>query len=408
MTGIQWFATVVLGVSLAAVGFAYAAYPVLIWALSRLFGRRPVRPVATDAELPFVSLIIAAHNEEDAIEARVRNALASDYPADRFEVIVASDGSTDRTNRLVRRFDDPRVRLLAFDRRRGKAAVLNEAIPQADGDVVMLSDANTHTAPDAARLLAAWFLDPTVCAVCGKLVLVDRANGTNADGLYWKYETFLKLCESRLGALLGSNGAIYAVRKPAFVPLPPNTLVDDFVLPLLAKCRSGGRIVYDRQAVAVEETAADLGAEFRRRARIGAGGFQSIGLLGHLLHPAHGWVSLTFASHKVLRWLCPFFLLAALFANLALVNVTGFGWLLAAQVAFYLLAVAGQRLPLPARPRALKALRLPSMFVLMNAALFVGFLRWLRGTQTGVWQRTERAGLEAELDPVPTGNLVAR
>jgi cellulose synthase/poly-beta-1,6-N-acetylglucosamine synthase-like glycosyltransferase len=403
MSGSELIPIVVLVVSLAAVAYTYAAYPGLIWVLAHLFGRKPVRPAATDDELPFVSLVIAAHNEEDEIGPRVANALASDYPREKFEVLIASDGSTDRTNAIVREFDDPRVRLLAFSRRQGKSGVLNEAIPQADGDVVMLSDANTHTEPDAARKLAAWFLDPSVCAVCGKLVLTDRDGGQNADGLYWKYETFLKLCESRLGALLGSNGAIYAIRKPAFVPLPPGTLVDDFVLPLLARSRSGGRIVYDPGAIATEETAPDLGAEFRRRSRIGAGGFQSIGLLRGLLHPAHGWVALTFASHKVLRWLGPFFLIAALLANAALAHLPGFAELLAAQLAFYAAALITPRVPLPARPRALKLLRLPSMFVLMNAALFVGFLRWVRGPQNGTWQRTQRTAAE----PVAVGALTS-
>ncbi len=390
MDGWERLAVLALTLSLSAVIYTYAVYPGLIWVLARLFGRQPARPPATDATLPFVSLVIAAHNEEVEIGPRVANALASDYPADKFEVIVASDGSTDRTAAVARRFDDPRVRVLAFEKRRGKAAVLNAAIPEASGEVVMLSDANTHTAPDAARKLAAWFLDATVCAVSGKLVLTDPDGGTNADGLYWKYETFMKLAESRLGALLGSNGAIYAVRRSAFVPLPPGTLVDDFVLPMLAKIRSGGRIVYDRAAVAVEETPADLAAEFRRRVRIGAGGFQSIGLLHRLLHPAHGWVALTFASHKVLRWVCPFFLLLALAANAALAHHPEFAELLIAQLGFYAVAVAAHRLPLPARPRALKVLRLPSMFVLMNAALFVGFFRWAFTSQTGTWRRTER------------------
>lgn len=402
MDGWERLMVLALALSLATVVYTYAVYPGLIWVLARVFGRPPVRPAATDADLPFVSLVIAAHNEEAEIGPRVANALQSDYPADKFEVVIASDGSTDRTNAVVRQFADPRVRLLAFEKRRGKAAVLNEAIPQASGEVVMLSDANTHTAPDAARKLAAWFLDPAVCAVSGKLVLTDPAGGTNADGLYWKYETFMKLAESRLGALLGSNGAIYAVRRPAFVPLPPGTLVDDFVLPLLAKIRTGGRIVYDREAVAVEETPADLNAEFRRRVRIGAGGFQSIGLLRGLLHPSHGWVALTFASHKLLRWGCPFFLLLALLANAALAYRPEYAQLLVAQLGFYAAAAVGYRLPLPARPRALKVFRLPCMFVLMNAALFVGFLRWLFSPQTGTWQRTERRPAEvapAEVAP---------
>src|SRR5262245_28134456 len=302
---------IVLFASLGVVAYAYFGYPVLILLASRLFGREPDRPEVPDKDLPTISLLIAAYNEEAEIGRRIENALETDYPADKYEIVVASDGSSDRTNEIVRGYERFGVRLLAFPVRRGKATVLNDAIPQPLGAGVRLADANTFTHATAAQRLAGWFRDPKVGVVCGRLVLTDPATGKNVDSLYWKYETFLKKCEGRLGALLGANGAIYAIRKTLFQGIPGNTIVDDFVIPLLARERSGCRIVYDKEAVAVEETPARLKSEFHRRTRIGAGGFQSIGMLFRLLSPRNGWTSFTFASHKILRWLCPFALLAA-------------------------------------------------------------------------------------------------
>ncbi len=389
---------------LGVVGFTYLGYPAVIWVCSRVFGRRDAQRDHADADLPTVSLLIAAHNEELDIEARILNALALDYPKGKLEIVIASDGSTDGTNAIVRRYARHGVRLLAYPENRGKATVLNRSVPELTGEVVVLSDANTHMEPTAVRRLAARFADSSVGVVCGRLVLVDPRSGRNVDGVYWKYETFLKKCESRLGALLGANGAIYAIRRRLFPGVRSDTLIDDFVIPLDAKLRSGGRIVYDPAAVAVEDTAPTMRAEFRRRVRIGAGGYQSIGLLWPLLSPLNGWVAVTFFCHKILRWACPFVLLAALAANaLALGTPTG-NRLFAAQLGFYALAALGP--VLPARPRVLKYLRLPAMFVSMNLALFLGFFRWLFGSRTGTWARTERAAPTARpmppaADPVP-------
>jgi cellulose synthase/poly-beta-1,6-N-acetylglucosamine synthase-like glycosyltransferase len=173
-----------------------------------------------------------------------------------------------------------------------------------------------------------------------------------------------------------------------FPVVRPGTLIDDFVIPLEAKRQSGCRIVYDARAVACEETPATIRDEFRRRVRIGAGGFQSIGMLWRLLSPAHGWVALSFFFHKILRWACPFLLIGALLTNALLIGESSYGLLLAGQIAFYSLAIAGSRIP--ARPRFLRYFRLPTMFASMNAALFFGFFRWLLKPQTGVWVRTER------------------
>jgi cellulose synthase/poly-beta-1,6-N-acetylglucosamine synthase-like glycosyltransferase len=372
----------------ATVLYAYVGYPILIAVLARAFGRRPEPATVADDELPTVSLLVVAHNEEEVIEERVRNALATDYPSDRLEIVFASDGSTDATNEIVRRYATRGVRLLAFPRRRGKATTLNAAVASLTGEVILLSDANTHMDPQAARLLARWFRDPDVGAVCGRLVLTDPLAGGNVDGAYWKYETFLKRRESRLGALLGSNGAIYALRRSVFDPLPDNTIVDDFVIPLRAALQTGCRIVYDAAAVAREETPPRIGDEFRRRSRIGAGGFQSLGLLWPLLDPRRGWLAFTFLSHKVLRWVGPFLLAGALVGSALLSSHPFYRGCLLAQLIFYTLAAGG--VLLPSRPAPLKVVRLATMFTGMNLALFVGFVRWARGRQAAAWHRTVR------------------
>jgi cellulose synthase/poly-beta-1,6-N-acetylglucosamine synthase-like glycosyltransferase len=384
----------VFWISVGLVVLAYVGYPLAIYAASRLFGRRPTPPrdASNDgSNCPSVSVLVSALNEEKMIAERIENNLAQDYPADRLEIVVASDGSTDRTAGIVREFAERypgRVRLVDYPVRRGKATVLNESIPALASEIVVLSDANTFFEPPAIRRLVRWFDDPQVGVVCGKLLLVDPRSGKNVDSLYWRYENFLKACEGRLGALLGSNGAIYGLRRERYVPIAGDTIIDDFMIPLLIRLRHGLRTVYDVESIANEETPPDVSAEFRRRSRIGAGGFQSLTRLWPLLSPTYGWTSFAFWSHKVLRWLCPAFMALALLSNLLLLDQPLYRWLLAAQVAFYLAAILGNFVPgnhLPAR-----LLRLTTLFLSMNLALAVGFWRWIAGRQRGTWQRTAR------------------
>jgi cellulose synthase/poly-beta-1,6-N-acetylglucosamine synthase-like glycosyltransferase len=379
--------------------YHYALYPLIAWCLARALGRHAEAPAPQpDDRLPSVALLIAAHNEQAIIRPRIDNALDLDYPPRKLQIVIGSDGSTDRTAEIVRDVRDPRVRLLDYRQRRGKASVLNSALAELTSDVVVFSDANTFFDPQAVRKLVRWLDDPSVGSVCGRLVLTDPKTGGNADGLYWRYETFIKRCEGALGALPGANGAIYAIRREHYVPLSPQTMVDDLAIPLLARLRDERAIVYDGEAIAFEESAPEVASEFRRRARIGAGGWQAVRGFWPLLDPRRGWIALTFFSHKVLRWICPLALAGLLLCAAALCRHEMYRWLLAAQLLFYaasLLVMAA-----PSRLRLPKLLRLAGMFTSMNAALFLGLMRGMSRRQEGVWARTPRA---AELAPVGGG-----
>ena len=277
---------IVFWTCLFLVVYAYALYSACIWLLARsaCSSAGPANDAADD--LPRVTLLVAAHNEEQVIEEKILNSLRLDYPSDRLSIVIASDGSTDATPEIVSRYANQGIQLLNYRQRRGKSGLLNAAVAETNGEILVLSDANTEYEPIAIRKLVRWFADPGVNVVCGRLLLLDSQRGRNVDGIYWRYETFLKNCEGRLGALLGANGAIYAIRRRSYVPIPGNTIVDDLVIPLLSKLRHRGRIVFDPEAVASEETAPHIGSEFRRRVRIGTGAYQSVPLLWRLLNPA--------------------------------------------------------------------------------------------------------------------------
>jgi cellulose synthase/poly-beta-1,6-N-acetylglucosamine synthase-like glycosyltransferase len=372
----------------ALVVYTYIVYPVLLVTLGVL-RRAPAAPrELNDAALPSVSVLVVAHNEESVIRERIDNLLALEYPKDKLELVITSNSSCDRTADIVNEYSGRGIQLIAFTERTGKSAVLDAVIPRLKGSIAVLSDANTMMEPPAVRRLVRWFQNPKVGVVCGKLVLTDPLTGTNVDSLYWRFETLLKRSEGRLGALLGANGGIYAIRRSVFQGLSHDTIVDDFVIPLLARVRTGCAIIYDVSAIAYEETPPEIAVEFRRRARIGAGGFQSLAVLWPLLDPRNGWIALTFFSHKVLRWLCPFFLIGLVAANLVLVNKGFYGVSLLVGLVLAAVALLGQYVSFGSS--AGRALRLTTMFATMNAALLVGFFRWASGRQRAAWDRTAR------------------
>ena len=378
-------AAVVFWSCAALIVYTYVVYPVLVVVLASF--RRAAPSPDHDLPLPAVSVLIVAHNEESVIRERIKNLLALEYPRDRMEIVIASDASSDRTAAIVREYADRGVQLREFART-GKSGILDAVIPTLKGSIAVLSDANTMMEPTAIRRLVRWFGDPAVGVVCGKLVLTDPATGTNVDSIYWRFETLLKRSEGKLGGLLGANGGIYAIRRSVFSGVRADTIVDDFVIPLSARVRTGCGIVYDEMAIAYEETPPEIAMEFRRRARIGTGAFQSMAVLWPLLDPRQGWIAFTFASHKVLRWLCPFFLVGLVAANIVLADFGIYGVTLAIGVMLGAMALFGQYWS--PRSSAGRAMRLTTMFATMNAALLVGFFRWAKGRQQGVWERTVR------------------
>ncbi|QDT91718.1 glycosyltransferase family 2 protein [Gimesia algae] len=377
--------------SLFLIGFSYIGYPLVIWFLARKSSRQQVKaerkPLDTNA-LPKVSIIIAAYREEAVILERLNNLARLDYPTSKLEILIGCDGNEDLTGELVNSYGDDQIRLIQFEQRRGKASVLNDCVPLASGEILVFSDANTNMDPQCIKQLVRHFPDESTGCVCGQLILEDAETGKNVDGLYWKYENFLKHCETRLGAVLGVNGALYALRKSLYQPIPPDTIIDDFLIGMRVHL-AGRRLIYDATAFAVEETATSVQAEFKRRIRIGTGAFQSLKHLKGLLNPRYGSIAFAFWSHKLLRWFCPVFMALAFLSNLILLNQPLYQATLAVQLLFYTSAIVGMKLK--GGNRLVKLCRVPGMFVQMNLALGIGLFRWIFTRQSGIWERTERS-----------------
>jgi cellulose synthase/poly-beta-1,6-N-acetylglucosamine synthase-like glycosyltransferase len=382
--------------ALLAVAHTYLLYPLVLIlsdgmvqarsAFRYLGGAERRRPPA-QLGLPSVSVLIAAHNEATCIGQRIENLLAQDYPEGKLEILVGSDASTDATEEIVRRYAARGVKL-SPGAREGKAGVLARLLGEATGEVLVLTDANTEFERDAVRRIVQPLRDPEVGLVCGRLTLHTPLGAPLAEGWYWRLESLLKLYESRRGCVMGANGALYAVRAHLFPPFPAGTVVDDFVAALRV-LQGGYQVRYEPEAIAHEESAPGGDVEYRRRVRIAAGCFRALWQHRSLLSPRHGFTSFALWSHKVLRWLTPQALLAALVANLLLAMDSWFYVaLLLTQCAAYLFAALGLLglAPKPLRRPAQAA----AHFVEMNAALLVGFFRFSRGAQGQAWSRTER------------------
>lgn len=363
---------------IAAPLYAYIAYPLILLGLGLMI-RRPVKKAPVT---PMLSLLVPARNEARVIERKIHNSLALHYPTDRLEIVIASDGSTDETEAIARRFEctGGRVRVLAFPVNRGKMAVLNAAASELRGEIVVFSDASALLAPDSVRRLVENFADPSVGAVSGLYQVVRPAEvpiGTS-ENLYWKYETFLKTQESQLSSTLGSHGQLHAIRKELY-PFPPaETINDDYVIPLSVVSR-GFRAVYEPRALVFEEAREMTG--FARRIRIMTGNLQQLRNLPQLLQPLQPLPLFFFLSHKVARLVAPFAMLAALIANLCLLGSAAYAALLWTQLAFYTLAALGLTGRL--RPRALG---LPFYFCMVNFAAFFGLYHALTRRKSMVWK----------------------
>ena len=362
--------------------YVYAGYPLLLALIRSLGGSRPVR--RDESHTPAVTLIISAYNEARVIGEKLANSLALDYPADKLEILVVSDASSDGTDAVVQGNGDPRVHLVRMPERGGKTVGLNAAVQRASGELVVFSDANAMYEQDALRKLARNFADPGVGAVVGESTYsAPEAESQKSEGLYWKYEVAIKRLESAIGSVVGGDGAIYAILRRLYVPMTPDAL-SDFVNPLQI-VRSGHRCIYDGESRSIERAADSFEKEFRRKVRIVNRAWRAMMKLRDLLNPVRfGLMSWELISHKVLRWLMPFLLLGVLVTNAVLVSSASlYALTLGLQVAFYLLALLGWSLR---RRRTLPSLlSVPFYFCLVNVAAALGIGEALAGRTYTVW-----------------------
>jgi cellulose synthase/poly-beta-1,6-N-acetylglucosamine synthase-like glycosyltransferase len=368
--------------SLGCLVYVYAGYP---WLLAVLRWWRP-RPIQRGKAEPHLCLYIAANDEESVIEAKLRNALELDYPADRLDIVVASDGSVDGTNDIVRRFA-PRVRLLEFQPRQGKMAAINRGVGAIDAEVVVFSDANTFLDRDALRALATNFADPSVGGVSGDVALVgDRASLASSEDLYYVYERWVQRAESDIGSMIGADGALYAIRRSLFEPPAPDTILDDMAIPM-AVVRRGYRMVFESGAHAHEQGVETAREEFSRKARVVAGAIQFLSRSDSDVPVSNPQVVLSLVSHKALRWLSPVFATLVFFSSLALAGSSSqFATIATAQG---ILVIAGLSGCVP-RLRRLPFVALAHYFLLVQAAAALGFARGLSGRQSVLWKRFVR------------------
>jgi cellulose synthase/poly-beta-1,6-N-acetylglucosamine synthase-like glycosyltransferase len=381
----------VLGVTGAVCLYTYIGYPLVVGLLSRLLGRTTM----TGEAVPTISLLVAAYNEAAVIREKLENSLSLDYPREKLQVIVISDGSDDGTDDIVQGYASQGIEFRRVEPRSGKPVAMNCAAEMACGEVLLLSDANTMLSRDAARIMVRHFADPHVGAVTGDVRLRSEmvAHG-QGEGLFYRLERFIQRCESNLWAAVGVDGGMYALRRTLFVPNRRDTLIDDFVTAMNV-ARTGARVIYEPRAVAWEDAVEDPAQEFRRRVRTVAGGFQALFGRRGLPRWKQPWLWLAFLSHKVFRWIGPFVLLTLLVANAGIVlmqALTGwaeplYGASLGLQVGCYLLAVVA---PLWGRRRPPGFVSVPYYFCLANSAALAGFFRWLRGRQPVTWARADR------------------
>jgi len=365
--------------------YTYFGYALLI-PLIGLFVKRPVdrRDIT-----PRVTFLITAYNEEKNIRKKLTEVLALDYPHEQLEVMVASDGSTDRTDEIVGEFRDRGVVLKRVEGRVGKTATQNEAVKAAAGEIIIFSDATTVYERDAIRKLVRNYNDPQVGAVSGRYEYVNPTGAPVGTGsiLFWKYENFIKSMQTRIRTISGCCGCIYSVRKVAYVPLPGD-IISDLVEPLMV-IQGGYRVVFEQEAVAYEETTEKSHEEFRMRIRVITRAMRGILYARGLLNPFRfPFVAFQLFSHKVLRWLIPFFLIGLLVANAFLLDKQFYVITFALQVTFYLLALAG--LTADRMGKRFKPAAVPLYFCIVNMASLIAFFKTLAGQKMVTWETVRK------------------
>lgn len=383
---------------LAIVFYSYLGYGILVWSilkLRNLLGLSRRRRIAAPSEpvLPRVTLVTAAFNEQDCIAEKIKNTLGLDYPRENLEFIFITDGSSDATSSIASGFEG--ITVLHQPERKGKIAAIHRAMDYVTTPIVIFSDANALLNKDCVRRITAHYRFPEVGGVAGeKKILTSKQDQVagSGEGLYWRYESFLKKLDADLYTVVGAAGELFSIRSELYEPVDDDVILDDFIISLNI-CKKGFRIAYEPGAYALETPSASLSEERKRKIRISAGGFQSIyklrGLLNIFKSPL---LSFQFISHRVLRWaLCPMLLPLVFVLNAFLVAYqpsTLYVSLMVGQALFYLAAATGWFLSI--KGIKVKLLYVPYYFVFQNICLYYGFIKYRQRKQTVLWDKAIR------------------
>lgn len=378
--------TIFFGVIFLAIIYCYFGYPLGIYLLAKLCPRK----VHKAEILPAVSLILSVWNEEDVMERKIKNLLSLDYPKDKMEILIGSDGSNDRTNMIIKSFSDPRIIFVESAQRKGKMLTINDLVAQAKHEIVVFMDARQTFASDAVRQLVANFADPAVGSVSGELIFAPPEGGT-AKGLnlYWEYEKFLRSRESQVHSMLGATGAIYAIRRALFAQVPSNVVLDDMYIPLKV-IEKGYRAIFDGAAKAYDEVADSPQEEHRRKARTLYGNYQIFGLFPGMFSIFKSPIAVQFFSHKFLRVMVPFFMVALFMINMLMLNDPFYRFVFVLQLTFYAMSLIGalaRQSKYGILKFILKVCYIPYVFCLLNFSALVGFFRFVLAKQTITWQK---------------------
>ncbi|MCE1202079.1 MAG: glycosyltransferase family 2 protein [Bacteroidia bacterium] len=388
-------------VLLFIVFYAYLGYGILLFLMVRI-KRLFVKPLAPDPSYePEVTLFVAAYNEKDFVDAKVKNALELDYPQHKIKQVWVTDGSDDGTPELLKKYAEFGVEVYHKPERGGKIGAMNRGMQFVKTPIVIFSDGNTLLGRESIRRIVNLFSNPSVGCVSGEKRIFDKEKDTAAgtEGIYWKYESKLKKWDAELYSVVGAAGELFAIRTNLFQEVEKDTLLDDFIISLRVAMK-GFTIQYDPEAYAIETSSANVKEELKRKVRIAAGGIQSIIRLSPLLNIfKYGMLSFQYISHRVLRWtLAPLSLPIILILNTILwiaAGMTNFSnlyvWLFYLQIAFYVMALFGWYLENKAIK--IKALFVPYYFLMMNYAVLMGMRRYYKGSQSVNWERAKRGTL---------------
>ena len=374
-------AVVIFWISLTVCVYIYFGYPALLWILSRL---RP-RPVREADVTPRATFLIAAFNEEKVIARKIENTLALDYPAEKLEVLVVSNGSTDATADIVRGWNDPRVRLIDLPQP-GKMAALNEGARAATGEILVITDADFFLDPHSLREMARKFADPEVGGVCGARSAKKSTEGEatgEGEGMYHRWDKWQKVLESRIGSVFAADGLLYALRRELYQPVSLASQADDIAVSTRVVLQ-GYRLLFEPKATAWEESVIEAREEFRRKIRVTNHSVRALLAIGKPLLTS-GFYSVELLSHKLVRHFIPFFLIPLFVSNALLVRESAFyAVTFAGQVAVYSLAILGGLLRRTALGRK-RLFTVPYFFCFVNAAAFLGILSMMRGRRVEAW-----------------------